>query len=54
VLITLPLAVLLLKTFWTVRKEKADALFTTPDSTAKLHLVFGLLLAIGICAGHWF
>ncbi|MBN2082654.1 1,4-dihydroxy-2-naphthoate octaprenyltransferase [bacterium] len=54
VLLTLPLAMMLLKTFWTVRDEKSEKLFTTVELTAKLHLGFGLLLAIGVCAGHWF
>jgi len=53
-LLTLPLAVKLLKLFWTVRDERHEQLAMTDAMTAQLHLGLGMLLSLGILAGHWF
>ncbi len=52
-LLTLPLALKLLKVFWDVRDEKHEALHPVVENTAKLHMAFGVLLSLGILLGHW-
>ena len=52
-LITLPLAIKLLKLFWEVRAERHEKLAMTDAMTAQLHMALGLLLSLGIAAGVW-
>lgn len=52
-LLTLPLALPLHRLFQTVRDERNEALMPTVENTAKLHMAFGMLLTIGVIAGHW-
>jgi 1,4-dihydroxy-2-naphthoate octaprenyltransferase len=52
-LLTLPLALQLHKLFATVREERSEALMPSVENTAKLHMAFGMLLTIGVIAGHW-
>lgn len=51
-LITLPLALKLHNLFWRVRAEKDAALHNVPENAAKLHLAFGVLLAVGVISGR--
>jgi len=52
-LITLPLAWRLHRVFWRHRGEDGGPLVGTVERTAQLHLLFGLLFALGIGAGAW-
>lgn len=57
-LLTLPLAWRLHRRFWDTHHRHAPdedgaALVGTVESTAQLHLLFGLLLAVGILTGGW-
>lgn len=53
VLLTLPLAWKLHATFWAYRDVEGQGLVGTVERTAQLHLVFGLLLALGVALGVW-
>lgn len=52
-LITLPLALQLHKLFWTELGEKSEKLLGSVENTAKLHMVFGMLLSLGVLIGCW-
>lgn len=54
VLVTLPLAWKLHRTFWTYRGIEGQGLVGTVERTAQLHLAFGLLLSLGVGLGVWF
>ena len=51
--LSLPMAIGVHKLFWSHPEEKHEALANTPPMTAQLHMVFGLLLSIGVVVGHW-
>ena len=53
VLLTLPLAWKLHATFWSYREVAGAGLVGTVERTAQLHLVFGLLLSLGVALGVW-
>jgi 1,4-dihydroxy-2-naphthoate polyprenyltransferase len=53
-LLSLPAAFTIHKLFWAHREEKHAALAHTPVHTAQLHLLFGLLLSLGVVLGRWF
>jgi 1,4-dihydroxy-2-naphthoate octaprenyltransferase len=50
--LSLPIAARLHRTVWTFRAEKDDRLAGTAARTAQLHLVFGLLMSLGIIAAY--
>lgn len=50
-LLTLPLAFVLHRLFWTVRDVKSELLLGSVEATAKLNVPFGLLYCIGIIIG---
>jgi 1,4-dihydroxy-2-naphthoate octaprenyltransferase len=52
-LLTLPLAIQINKIFVEVKDVKSEKLIPTVEMTAKLHMPFGLLLAIGTLVGIW-
>lgn len=52
-LVTLPLALKLLRLFWTVREERHEQLVATDAQTAQLHMALGMLLSLGVIFGHW-
>lgn len=52
-LLTFPLAWKLHSLFWQVREERSAALVGTVENTAMLHMIFGMLLSLGVLAGHW-
>lgn len=52
-LLTLPLAIKLLKLFWEVRDDSHEKLTMTDAMTAQLHMGLGLLFSLGIAAGVW-
>lgn len=54
VLLTAPLAWKLHAVFWTVRDVEGQGLVGTVERTAQLHLVFGLLLSLGVALGVWY
>ncbi len=53
-LLSLPAAAGIHKLFWRFRAEKHEALAATPVHTAQLHMLFGLLLSLGVVLGRWF
>lgn len=52
-LASLPAAIKIHRVFWTHREEKHKALGTTVPDTAKLHMMFGVLMSLGVIAGKW-
>lgn len=54
VLLTLPLALPLIKLFATVLEERSEKLMPSVENTAKLHMAFGMLLTVGVILGRWF